>query len=84
MAFLTFSLSLHNVIIMSLCSRPSLCCVSAALEQHSDQVQSLSWKRDGSLLASSCKVMTTCAVSDKSLPADLLCFKIESGSSKNI
>ncbi|XP_072224151.1 coronin-7 [Leuresthes tenuis] len=27
----------------------------AALEQHSDQVQSLSWKRDGSLLASSCK-----------------------------
>ncbi|KAM9745932.1 coronin-7-like isoform 1-T1 [Menidia menidia] len=27
----------------------------AALEEHSDQVQSLSWKRDGSLLASSCK-----------------------------
>uniref|UniRef100_A0A8C7YW78 Coronin n=1 Tax=Oryzias sinensis TaxID=183150 RepID=A0A8C7YW78_9TELE len=28
----------------------------AALEQHGDQMQSLSWKRDGSLLASSCKV----------------------------
>ncbi|XP_041823554.1 coronin-7-like isoform X1 [Melanotaenia boesemani] len=27
----------------------------AALEPHSDQVQSLSWKHDGSLLASSCK-----------------------------
>ncbi|XP_024127253.1 coronin-7 [Oryzias melastigma] len=27
----------------------------AALEQHGDQMQSLSWKRDGSLLASSCK-----------------------------
>ncbi|XP_029363747.1 coronin-7-like isoform X2 [Echeneis naucrates] len=27
----------------------------AVLEQHSDQLQSLSWKRDGSLLASSCK-----------------------------
>ncbi|XP_026195939.1 coronin-7-like isoform X3 [Anabas testudineus] len=27
----------------------------AALEPHSDQLQSLSWKRDGSLLASSCK-----------------------------
>ncbi|XP_051244971.1 coronin-7 isoform X1 [Dicentrarchus labrax] len=27
----------------------------AALEQHSDQLQSLSWKQDGSLLASSCK-----------------------------
>lgn len=27
----------------------------AALEQHGDQLQSLSWKRDGSLLASSCK-----------------------------
>uniref|UniRef100_A0A665VCV2 Coronin n=1 Tax=Echeneis naucrates TaxID=173247 RepID=A0A665VCV2_ECHNA len=30
----------------------------AVLEQHSDQLQSLSWKRDGSLLASSCKVRT--------------------------
>ncbi|XP_070779150.1 coronin-7 [Enoplosus armatus] len=27
----------------------------AVLEQHSDQLQSLSWKQDGSLLASSCK-----------------------------
>lgn len=27
----------------------------AVLEQHSDQLQSLSWKRDGSLLATSCK-----------------------------
>ncbi|CAJ1075050.1 coronin-7-like isoform X3 [Xyrichtys novacula] len=27
----------------------------AALEQHGDQLQSLSWKQDGSLLASSCK-----------------------------
>ncbi|KAM9843793.1 coronin-7-like isoform 2-T2 [Aulostomus maculatus] len=27
----------------------------AALEQHSDQLQSLSWKQDGSLLASTCK-----------------------------
>ncbi|XP_068574588.1 coronin-7 [Cebidichthys violaceus] len=27
----------------------------AVLEQHGDQLQSLSWKRDGSLLASSCK-----------------------------
>ncbi|XP_026181658.1 coronin-7 [Mastacembelus armatus] len=27
----------------------------AVLEQHSDQLQSMSWKRDGSLLASSCK-----------------------------
>ncbi|TWW70010.1 Coronin-7, partial [Takifugu flavidus] len=27
----------------------------AVLEQHSDQVQSLSWKNDGTLLASSCK-----------------------------
>ncbi|XP_061568464.1 coronin-7 [Cololabis saira] len=27
----------------------------AALEQHGDQMQSLSWKQDGSLLASSCK-----------------------------
>uniref|UniRef100_A0A3Q3N467 Coronin n=1 Tax=Mastacembelus armatus TaxID=205130 RepID=A0A3Q3N467_9TELE len=31
----------------------------AVLEQHSDQLQSMSWKRDGSLLASSCKVRTT-------------------------
>uniref|UniRef100_A0A673AL35 Coronin n=1 Tax=Sphaeramia orbicularis TaxID=375764 RepID=A0A673AL35_9TELE len=30
----------------------------AVLEQHSDQLQSLSWKQDGSLLASSCKVRT--------------------------
>lgn len=35
-------------------------CVSAVLEQHSDLLQSLSWKQDGSLLASSCKVTTTC------------------------
>uniref|UniRef100_A0A671Y8T9 Coronin n=1 Tax=Sparus aurata TaxID=8175 RepID=A0A671Y8T9_SPAAU len=31
----------------------------AVLEQHGDQLQSLSWKQDGSLLASSCKVITT-------------------------
>uniref|UniRef100_A0A8C2Z370 Coronin n=1 Tax=Cyclopterus lumpus TaxID=8103 RepID=A0A8C2Z370_CYCLU len=30
----------------------------AVLEQHGDQLQSLSWKQDGSLLASSCKVLT--------------------------
>uniref|UniRef100_A0A669EMK9 Coronin n=1 Tax=Oreochromis niloticus TaxID=8128 RepID=A0A669EMK9_ORENI len=30
----------------------------AVLEQHGDQVQSLGWKLDGSLLASSCKVRT--------------------------
>uniref|UniRef100_A0A8C5H9M2 Coronin n=1 Tax=Gouania willdenowi TaxID=441366 RepID=A0A8C5H9M2_GOUWI len=30
----------------------------AVLEEHGDQVQSVSWKRDGSLLASSCKVST--------------------------
>lgn len=29
----------------------------AALEQHRDQLQSLSWKKDGSLLATSSKVM---------------------------
>uniref|UniRef100_A0A7N6AWJ2 Coronin n=1 Tax=Anabas testudineus TaxID=64144 RepID=A0A7N6AWJ2_ANATE len=39
-------------------------CVSAALEPHSDQLQSLSWKRDGSLLASSCKVRTECPAPD--------------------
>lgn len=39
-------------------------CVSAVLEQHSDQLQSLSWKRDGSLLASSCKVRTMCTEPD--------------------
>uniref|UniRef100_A0A667YQK2 Coronin n=1 Tax=Myripristis murdjan TaxID=586833 RepID=A0A667YQK2_9TELE len=32
----------------------------AVLEQHGDQLQSLSWKQDGSLLASSCKVMSHC------------------------
>uniref|UniRef100_A0A8D0A9V2 Coronin n=1 Tax=Sander lucioperca TaxID=283035 RepID=A0A8D0A9V2_SANLU len=31
----------------------------AVLEQHGDQLQSMCWKQDGSLLASSCKVMTT-------------------------
>ncbi|MED6295572.1 hypothetical protein CHARACLAT_033135, partial [Characodon lateralis] len=31
----------------------------AALEQHSDQLQSLSWKKDGSLLATSSKVRLT-------------------------
>uniref|UniRef100_A0A8C6WNT1 Coronin n=1 Tax=Neogobius melanostomus TaxID=47308 RepID=A0A8C6WNT1_9GOBI len=31
----------------------------AVLEQHSDQLQSLSWKPDGSLLASSCKVSSS-------------------------
>uniref|UniRef100_A0A8C7YXE4 Coronin n=1 Tax=Oryzias sinensis TaxID=183150 RepID=A0A8C7YXE4_9TELE len=35
----------------------------AALEQHGDQMQSLSWKRDGSLLASSCKVRLDSATS---------------------
>uniref|UniRef100_A0A667YV24 Coronin n=1 Tax=Myripristis murdjan TaxID=586833 RepID=A0A667YV24_9TELE len=32
----------------------------AVLEQHGDQLQSLSWKQDGSLLASSCKVTRVC------------------------
>lgn len=39
----------------------------AVLEQHNDQVQSISWKRDGSLLASSCKVMTSCSLLDESV-----------------
>lgn len=30
--------------------------MSAVLEQHSDQLQSQSWKKDGALLASTCKV----------------------------
>uniref|UniRef100_A0A8C7YWZ9 Coronin n=1 Tax=Oryzias sinensis TaxID=183150 RepID=A0A8C7YWZ9_9TELE len=38
-------------------------CLLAALEQHGDQMQSLSWKRDGSLLASSCKVRLDSATS---------------------
>uniref|UniRef100_A0A8D3E815 Coronin n=1 Tax=Scophthalmus maximus TaxID=52904 RepID=A0A8D3E815_SCOMX len=32
----------------------------AVLEQHGDHLQSLSWKRDGSLLATSCKVRFDC------------------------
>lgn len=47
-------------------------CVSAVLEQHGDQLQSLSWKRDGSLLASSCKVITTCTTSQWPSPSPLM------------
>lgn len=59
--WLTLCLSFYKVSSLCLvfCLTPPLCCVSAVLEQHNDQVQSLSWKHDGSLLASSCKVMTT-------------------------
>uniref|UniRef100_A0A7N6AKW8 Coronin n=1 Tax=Anabas testudineus TaxID=64144 RepID=A0A7N6AKW8_ANATE len=38
--------------------------LAGTLEPHSDQLQSLSWKRDGSLLASSCKVRTECPAPD--------------------
>uniref|UniRef100_A0A3Q3N471 Coronin n=1 Tax=Mastacembelus armatus TaxID=205130 RepID=A0A3Q3N471_9TELE len=46
----------------------------AVLEQHSDQLQSMSWKRDGSLLASSCKVRTTGTCGSCSMV--LLCSKL--------
>ncbi|CAB1342465.1 unnamed protein product [Coregonus sp. 'balchen'] len=51
----------------------------AALEPHGDQLQSLSWKEDGSLLASSCKVSKGsqslgATVDDLSTLPSLLCF----------
>uniref|UniRef100_A0AAX7UQQ4 Coronin n=1 Tax=Astatotilapia calliptera TaxID=8154 RepID=A0AAX7UQQ4_ASTCA len=44
----------------------------AVLEQHGDQVQSLGWKLDGSLLASSCKVRTAQPEQDYPDPSLLL------------
>uniref|UniRef100_A0A8K9WWY0 Coronin n=1 Tax=Oncorhynchus mykiss TaxID=8022 RepID=A0A8K9WWY0_ONCMY len=47
----------------------------AALEPHGDQLQSLSWKQDGSLLASSCKVSQSYSIQSNSVSS---CVSLQS------